>query len=145
MENFNLSEAQQGGILWLLFTTSIVVLAVLYTDFILLPKWKCKCKKKNMATAKNKDILLSTEELIKLTPEELEEAYQNEIGILTNWIVSTENQWQLDEIAYDIVAFCRKFKLVKSQDEVQNDVNHLASIWQEKEESFGQPAGFSVN
>ncbi len=144
MENFNLSEVQQGSILWLLFTASIIVLAVLYTDFVLLPKWKCKCKKKNMATAKNNDILLP-EELIKLHPEELEEAYQNEIGILTNWIVSTENQWQLDEVAYDIVAFCRKFKLVKNEDDVQKDVNHLASIWQEKEESFGQPTGFSAS
>lgn len=100
---------------WILLSLSIALLLFVFFKYYLIPEWKAKKEK----------VEISENDLIKQFIEKTRK--------IKNKILSCENQWQLDTLAYDISKFQREFTMTLDRVKVEQEVDELIEAWYEKE------------
>jgi len=100
---------------WILLSLSILSLLFVFFKYYLIPEWNAKKEK----------VEISEDALIKQFIERTRK--------IKNKILSCENQWQLDTLAYDISKFQREFTMTLDRVKVEQEVEQLIDAWYEKE------------
>lgn len=100
---------------WILLSLPIALLLFVFFKYYLIPEWKAKKEK----------VEISENDLIKQFIEKTRK--------IKNKILSCENQWQLDTLAYDISKFQREFTMTLDRVKVEQEVDELIEAWYEKE------------
>ncbi|MBK7885171.1 MAG: hypothetical protein IPJ81_16310 [Chitinophagaceae bacterium] len=82
-------------------------------------------------------LMISKKKNIKeVSPDVLEKAYKNDFKNAAERISKSENQWQLDNAVYSISRFQKTYSKVKDRLSLDQDVNKLIKIWDNRKESI---------
>ncbi len=111
LETLTINEFSQT-LFWILFSISILVALVLFFKFIITPKINTKKE---------------------ISQETMNKAYQNDFKNIQERIDKVENQWQLDNVVYSISRFQHTYWKVKDRLSIEQDVNKLINMWDNKE------------
>ena len=111
LETLTINEFSQT-LFWILFSISILVALVLFFKFIITPKINTKKE---------------------ISQETMNKAYQYDFKNIQERIDKVENQWQLDNVVYSISRFQHTYWKVKDRLSIEQDVNKLINMWDNKE------------
>jgi len=78
--------------------------------------------------------------MIPKTNPTIEENYVKDFNNTANRIGRCENQWQLDNTVYSISKFQHNYINVKDRLTVEQDVNKLIKMWDEKQSQLAKPS-----